>query len=116
MLQVDAQRGAVCLKTKGLTMAFGGLVANDNVSEVLRAGQVHAVIGPNGAGKSTFINCISGFYAPTGGEIEFLGVPATRKVSHELARMGLARTFQEHGTVRQHDGSRECSGGLSHAL
>ncbi|QUN32664.1 branched-chain amino acid ABC transporter ATP-binding protein/permease (plasmid) [Cupriavidus sp. KK10] len=94
MLQVDAQRGAVCLKTKGLTMAFGGLVANDNVSEVLRAGQVHAVIGPNGAGKSTFINCVSGFYAPTGGEIEFLGVSATRKVSHELARMGLARTFQ----------------------
>ncbi|TPQ32961.1 branched-chain amino acid ABC transporter ATP-binding protein/permease [Cupriavidus pinatubonensis] len=94
MLQVDAQRGAVCLKTKGLTMAFGGLVANDNVSEVLRAGQVHAVIGPNGAGKSTFINCVSGFYAPTGGEIEFLGISATGKVSHELARMGLARTFQ----------------------
>lgn len=94
MLRVDAKPGSTCLQTSGLTMAFGGLVANDNVSEVLRAGQVHAVIGPNGAGKSTFINCISGFYAPTKGTIEFLGASANGKSSHELARMGLARTFQ----------------------
>lgn len=94
LLGVGAVAGATCLETVNLTMAFGGLVANQNVSASLKAGQVHAVIGPNGAGKSTFINCVSGFYIPTGGTIRFLGENVTAKVSHQLARMGLARTFQ----------------------
>ncbi len=94
LLGVSAVAGATCLETVNLTMAFGGLVANENVSASLKAGQVHAVIGPNGAGKSTFINCVSGFYVPTGGTIRFLGKNVTDKVSHQLARMGLARTFQ----------------------
>jgi ABC-type branched-subunit amino acid transport system ATPase component/ABC-type branched-subunit amino acid transport system permease subunit len=94
LLGVGAVAGATCLETVNLTMAFGGLVANQNVSASLKAGQVHAVIGPNGAGKSTFINCVSGFYMPTGGTIRFLGENVTAKVSHQLARMGLARTFQ----------------------
>jgi ABC-type branched-subunit amino acid transport system ATPase component/ABC-type branched-subunit amino acid transport system permease subunit len=89
-----AQRGEVCLRTSDLSMIFGGLVANDRVSETLRVGTVHSVIGPNGAGKSTFINCISGFYKPSKGRIEFMGRSATGKPSHALARMGLARTFQ----------------------
>ncbi|MGF6272603.1 branched-chain amino acid transport system permease protein [Massilia sp. UYP11] len=94
LLGVEAVAGAACLETVNLTMAFGGLVANQDVSASLKAGQVHAVIGPNGAGKSTFINCVSGFYTPTGGTIRFLGENVTAKVSHQLARMGLARTFQ----------------------
>lgn len=93
-LPVSTRAGEICMRTDQLSMEFGGLVANDRVTEVLRSGQVHAVIGPNGAGKSTFINCISGFYRPTAGRIEFLGMPVTGKPSHELARMGLARTFQ----------------------
>jgi branched-chain amino acid transport system permease protein len=83
-----------CLKTSGLSIRFGGLLANDSISETLKSGTIHAVIGPNGAGKSTFLNCISGFYQPTSGTIEFFGTPITGKSSHELARMGLARTFQ----------------------
>lgn len=94
LLHSDTTPGETCLQTTDLSMVFGGLVANDKVSESLLAGQVHSVIGPNGAGKSTFINCISGFYRPTSGSIEFMGRPATGKVSHQLARMGLARTFQ----------------------
>lgn len=94
LLHSGTTPGETCLRTTDLSMVFGGLVANDKVSESLLAGQVHSVIGPNGAGKSTFINCISGFYRPTSGSIEFMGRPATGKVSHQLARMGLARTFQ----------------------
>jgi branched-chain amino acid transport system permease protein len=94
LLHSGATPGDTCLKTSELSMVFGGLVANDRVSESLKVGMVHSVIGPNGAGKSTFINCISGFYRPTSGSIEFMGKPATGKASHELARMGLARTFQ----------------------
>lgn len=94
LLKSGTAAGTTCLQTKDMTMAFGGLVANDKVSEVLKAGTVHSVIGPNGAGKSTFINCVSGFYRPTSGSIEFMGQIATTKQSHQLARMGLARTFQ----------------------
>lgn len=94
LLKSATAAGTTCLQTKNMTMAFGGLVANDKVSEILKVGTVHSVIGPNGAGKSTFINCVSGFYRPTGGSIEFMGQVATGKQSHQLARMGLARTFQ----------------------
>ncbi|MBC7502675.1 MAG: branched-chain amino acid ABC transporter ATP-binding protein/permease [Herminiimonas sp.] len=94
LLHSSAKAGDVCLRTDELSMAFGGLIANDKISESLKSGMVHSVIGPNGAGKSTFINCISGFYKPTSGRITFMGQPATGKGSHQLARMGLARTFQ----------------------
>jgi len=94
LLHSSAKAGDVCLSTDELSMAFGGLIANDRISESLKSGMVHSVIGPNGAGKSTFINCISGFYRPTSGGITFMGQSATGKSSHQLARMGLARTFQ----------------------
>lgn len=94
LLQVQARQDSPCLRASELTMQFGGLLANNAVSEDVRIGHIHAVIGPNGAGKSTFMNCVSGFYKPTSGRIEFLGVDTTGKSSHQLARMGLARTFQ----------------------
>jgi len=94
LLQVHAALDGPCLRASNLTMAFGGLLANNAVSEDVRIGHIHAVIGPNGAGKSTFMNCVSGFYSPTSGRIEFLGADMTGKPSHQLARMGLARTFQ----------------------
>lgn len=84
----------IALTVKKLTVAFGGLVANNKISEEVQSGSVHAVIGPNGAGKSTFLNCISGLYPPTDGSVEFFGRPTTGLPMHKLAQMGLARTFQ----------------------
>ena len=94
LLDHKVERDSSCLRTSDLTIAFGGLVANNRISEDVRAGSVHAVIGPNGAGKSTFLNCISGFYRPTTGTVEFLGRPTAGLPIHALASLGLARTFQ----------------------
>jgi ABC-type branched-subunit amino acid transport system ATPase component/ABC-type branched-subunit amino acid transport system permease subunit len=94
LLEHRIERDSSCLRTSNLTIAFGGLIANNRISEDVRTGTVHAVIGPNGAGKSTFLNCISGFYQPTSGTIELLGRPTVGVPIHALARLGLARTFQ----------------------
>jgi ABC-type branched-subunit amino acid transport system ATPase component/ABC-type branched-subunit amino acid transport system permease subunit len=84
----------VALKTDALTLRFGGLTAVDKVSIEVQSGTVHALIGPNGAGKSSLLNLISGFYTPTEGRISFFGADITGLPSHELARRGIARTFQ----------------------
>ena len=94
MLGLRQTQGEVSLAVAGLTVAFGGLVANNRITEEVKAGSVHAVIGPNGAGKSTFLNCISGLYKPTEGSVSFLGQTTTGLPMHQLAQMGLARTFQ----------------------
>ena len=82
------------LSVNEVTVRFGGLVANNQIREQVRSGSIHAVIGPNGAGKSTFLNCISGVYRPTSGDIEFFGQKISGLPMHELARIGIARTFQ----------------------
>jgi branched-chain amino acid transport system permease protein len=82
------------LATEGLTLRFGGLTAVDDVRLTVRAGSVHALIGPNGAGKSSVLNLISGFYTPTSGHISFFGESIVGRPSHEMARLGIARTFQ----------------------
>jgi ABC-type branched-subunit amino acid transport system ATPase component/ABC-type branched-subunit amino acid transport system permease subunit len=82
------------IETKSLTLRFGGLVAVDNVSEIVRPGTVHAVIGPNGAGKTSLLNALSGFYVPTSGSIAVGGASTGGRPSHAVARLGLTRTFQ----------------------
>ncbi|MFC0283569.1 ATP-binding cassette domain-containing protein [Camelimonas abortus] len=77
-----------------MTVRFGGLTALNRGSLRVKAGEVHALIGPNGAGKSTFVNAISGFYVPAEGYCELDGVRLTGRPSHEISRIGLARTFQ----------------------
>ncbi len=94
ILALDHNDGVDCLDARGLTVAFGGLVAVDNVDATIKAGTIHALIGPNGAGKSTFINAVSGIYRVDAGTIEFLGRDTTRLKSHQLARGGRARTLQ----------------------
>ena len=84
----------VCLTARDVSLQFGGLKALDSVTAEIKTGQIHALIGPNGAGKSTFLNAISGFYSVSSGEIEFLGRKATDLSSYQLARLGVARTFQ----------------------
>ena len=86
--------GSVLLEAKAVTRRFGGLVANNNMSLEVRAGEILALIGPNGAGKSTMFNQVSGVDTPTSGEVLFLGESVVGKGSRTIARMGMSRTFQ----------------------
>jgi branched-chain amino acid transport system ATP-binding protein len=82
------------LEVKQLTKAFGGLRANDDITFSLEKGELLGLIGPNGAGKTTLFNCISGLYPATSGEIIFDNEEITGLKAYEIARRGLARTFQ----------------------
>ena len=77
------------LNTQNLTMRFGGVVANDDVSFSLGEMELRCLIGPNGAGKSTFFKMLTGQLAPTAGTIAFRGTPITRLASHDIARQGI---------------------------
>ena len=82
------------LETRNLEKTFGNLVAVDNVDLSVEEGTIHSVIGPNGAGKSTLFNLITGLYEPTSGIVEFAGEDITELSPHEIARRGVARSFQ----------------------
>jgi len=79
---------------EGLNHFFGGLKAVDNFNMVVEQGKVFGVIGPNGAGKTTLFNLITGVFAPTKGKILYNGVNVAGKKAHQIARLGMARTFQ----------------------
>lgn len=89
-----AGRAPAALETNGLTVRFGGLTALDAATVRVAPGEIHALIGPNGAGKSTFINTISGFYRPSDGGVRLDGTELAGRKVHDIARRGLARTFQ----------------------
>ena len=83
------------LEVKNLTKRFGGFTAISKVDLTVAQGEVRGIIGPNGSGKSTLFNLISGVYKPEPGAIvTFDGTDITNKESHEIARLGIARTFQ----------------------
>ncbi len=82
------------LSIEGLTVTFGGLTAVKSLSFEVEQGHIHALIGPNGAGKSTTFNCISRYYDPSAGSIYFNGEDITHKRAHQMASLGVARTFQ----------------------
>ena len=82
------------LEIEHLTRRFGGLVAVDDVSTVFEQGKINAIIGPNGAGKTTFFNLINGTFAPSSGRIRFRGQDIAGLRVDEIARLGIARTFQ----------------------
>jgi branched-chain amino acid transport system ATP-binding protein len=82
------------LQTKGLSKAFGGLRAVDNVDLTVDAGSIFGIIGPNGAGKTTFFNLVSRALPASSGSIAFDGHDITSLQAHQVARRGLARTFQ----------------------
>ena len=81
-------------KVQGASKRFGGLQALTDVSMSIQQGQVYGLIGPNGAGKTTFFNVITGLYTPDGGSFELGGAPYTPSTVHEVAKAGIARTFQ----------------------
>jgi branched-chain amino acid transport system ATP-binding protein len=84
----------IMLDIRGVTKKFGSLVAVSDVSMQVATGELRAIIGPNGAGKTTFFNMISGFFAPTSGEIVFDGETVTKMPVTERVAKGMARTFQ----------------------
>ena len=81
-------------KVQGASKRFGGLQALTDVSMSIEQGQVYGLIGPNGAGKTTFFNVITGLYTPDGGSFMLGGAPYTPTTVHEVAKAGIARTFQ----------------------
>jgi len=85
---------APLLSVEGLSIAFGGIVALDHVSLDVSPGALISVIGPNGAGKTTLFNCISGLYRPDRGRVHFAGRSLLGLKPDAVARLGIARTFQ----------------------
>lgn len=82
------------LQLQGVTRQFGGLMALNNVSFDLRPGEIVGLIGPNGAGKTTLVNLVTAVYGLTRGKIFFDGRQIDGMKSHEISRLGVARTFQ----------------------
>lgn len=83
------------LEVRDLRRTFGGIIALDSVSLDVAAGETNVIIGANGAGKTTLFNCITGYHMPDDGRVVFDGEDITRTSDHEVARMGIRRTFQE---------------------
>ncbi|MNU70310.1 Lipopolysaccharide export system ATP-binding protein LptB [compost metagenome] len=86
--------GTLLLQADAVSKRFGGLIANNDISMTLKAGEIHALIGPNGAGKSTFFNMISGVDDPSSGEVRLEGDAMSGRPSRAFAARGLGRTFQ----------------------
>jgi len=88
------------LRIENVTVRFGGVVALNDVSFEVQAGQICGLIGPNGAGKSTLFNCLSRLYECNAGKIEIDGISTLSKARHEIAHMGVGRTFQNLALFR----------------
>jgi branched-chain amino acid transport system ATP-binding protein len=83
------------LEVRALTKYFGGLCANSDVSFQVERGSIVGLIGPNGAGKTTLFNCITGYDAPSRGEVLFNGRPIHGLQPHRVCKLGMARTWQK---------------------
>jgi branched-chain amino acid transport system ATP-binding protein len=92
--------GDVIMEIKNITLRFGGVTAIKDVSFDIREGEVRAIIGPNGAGKSSMLNVINGFYHPQEGEIWFHGQKRGPMKPYDIAKQGIARTFQNIALFR----------------
>ena len=88
------QIGGVMMDLRNITLRFGGVEAIKDISFDIREGEIRAIIGPNGAGKSSMLNVISGFYVPQEGEVWFNGAKRPPTKPYQVARQGIARTFQ----------------------
>ena len=103
---MSAQPSDVLLSVRDLSVRFGGVLAVNQVSFDVKRGEVFTLIGPNGAGKTTVFNLLSRIYTPTSGQILYDGVDLTQRAPHDVAGLGIARTFQnielfEHASVLQ---------------
>ncbi len=102
-----AQTNKPILELQGVTMKFGNLVANENVSFTIYENQIVSLIGPNGAGKTTLFNCTTGFYKPAEGKVIYFSEehPEGRDIagvpSYKICNMGITRTFQIVKTLQE---------------
>jgi branched-chain amino acid transport system ATP-binding protein len=87
------------LKVDDLHLRFGGVTALAGPTFAIEPGTICGLIGPNGAGKTTIFNCVTRLYTPDEGRIEFDGEDLLRRPPHEIAPLGIARTFQNLGLV-----------------
>lgn len=95
MTTADGRKiGGVLMEMKNITLRFGGVKAITDISFDIREGEIRSIIGPNGAGKSSMLNVISGFYVPQEGEVWFHGKRRPPMRPYQVAREGIARTFQ----------------------
>src|SRR5215212_4423918 len=85
------------LAIEELVVRFGGVTALDEPSLTVETGSICGLIGPNGAGKTTLFNCVSRLYEPESGEIVFDGEDLLARAPHQIAELGIARTFQNLG-------------------
>ena len=88
------ENGRILLSAKGVSKAFEGLVANRDIDFDIPRHSIVSIIGPNGAGKTTFFNQLTGIYAPTSGSITFGDVEISGMAPHDVAELGVARTYQ----------------------
>lgn len=93
-MRAETTAAASLLETRGLTKRFGGLTAVDRLPLRLGGGEIRGLIGPNGSGKTTTVNLISGLYGADAGEVWLRGQRIDRLRPYEIARRGVARTFQ----------------------
>src|SRR5215213_4394984 len=92
---MNGHTSPAALSIEHVTVRFGGLVAIADMSFTVGEGELVSLIGPNGAGKTTAFNVVTGFLAPTHGEVRYRGVSLNGLQSHEVAKLGLIRTFQK---------------------
>jgi len=83
------------LEVEGLTKAFGGVVANNDISFSVEEGEILGLIGPNGAGKSTVFELLTGFHSADAGRVRFQGRPILGLRPDQINRLGMGRTFQK---------------------
>jgi branched-chain amino acid transport system ATP-binding protein len=93
-VSAEVTRNGALLEAIGMTKAFGGLVAVDEVSFDIPSRSIVSIIGPNGAGKTTFFNMLTGLYPPTAGSLRFKGADITGARPDRITKFGIARTFQ----------------------
>jgi branched-chain amino acid transport system ATP-binding protein len=99
-MNASPDNSASLLVVEGVSVRFGGIVALDNISFEVAAGQICGLIGPNGAGKTTLFNCLSRLYRVGQGAIRFDGRSLLSASKHEIAQWGIARTFQNLALFR----------------
>ena len=89
-----SENNSVLMEVKNINLRFGGVIAIQDVSFNIFEGEIRAIIGPNGAGKSSMLNVINGFYHPQEGEVWFNGEKRPSMEPYQIAKTGIARTFQ----------------------
>ena len=100
MTDAQGSSGGIKLTAKGVAKSFGGVRAVTDVTTEVQEGEIFAIIGPNGAGKTTLLNMISGFYHPDEGSIVFENKDISKTPPAQIAKLGVARTFQNIALFR----------------